>query len=156
MQHVPEILVVDDNPADIVLVRESLAETAHQSHVHSVTDANTALAYLHRQGKYQTTVRPDLVILDLNLVHRDGHKVLTTLKSNSELQQIPVVVFSSSEAVADIMRSYTLGANCYVSKPADLKRFFSAVRAIEEFWFGYASLPQKENDERSGYSRTAD
>jgi two-component system, chemotaxis family, response regulator Rcp1 len=140
-----EILVVDDNPGDVVLVRESLAETAHQSNVHSVLDADEAIAYLRHQGKYINTIRPDLVILDLNLLHRDGHKVLIALKCRSELRQIPVVIFSSSGLVADIERSYGLGANCYISKPADLKRFFAAVRAIEEFWFGYASLPDKEN-----------
>ncbi|PYX49361.1 MAG: response regulator [Acidobacteria bacterium] len=156
MQGAPEILVVDDNPADAVLVRESLAETSHQSHIYSVTDATEALAYLRRQRKYQMTARPDLVILDLNLVHRDGHKFLTVIKSDSGLRQIPVVVFSSSESLSDITRSYLLGANCYVSKPADLKRYFSAVRAIEEFWFGYASLPKKENDERSSCARIAD
>jgi two-component system, chemotaxis family, response regulator Rcp1 len=141
----PEILVVDDNPADIVLVRESLAETAHQSRVHGVENADEAISYLRRQGKYLHTVRPDLVILDLNLVRHDGHKVLIALKCRSELRQIPVVIFSSSASAEDIGRSYGLGANCYISKPADLKRFFAAVRAIEEFWFGYARLPQGEN-----------
>jgi CheY-like chemotaxis protein len=152
----PEILVVDDNPADVVLVRESLAETAHQSHVHSVLDAGDAIAYLRKEGKYSSTVRPDLVILDLNLVHRDGHSVLTALKSRSDLRQIPVVVFSSSGSVGDIARSYALGANCYISKPPALKKFFSVVRAIEEFWFGYACLPQKETDERPSNARIAD
>jgi two-component system, chemotaxis family, response regulator Rcp1 len=137
-----EILVVDDNPADVLLVRESLGETGHQSRVHSVPDADEAIAYLRRQGKFQNTARPDLIILDLNLVKRDGHAVLMALKCRADLRQIPVVVFSSSALATDISRSYGLGANCYVSKPADLKRFFAAVRAIEEFWFGYANLPQ--------------
>ena len=156
MNLTPEILVVDDNPADVALVRESLAETAHQSCVHSVTDADQALAYLRRQGRYTATGRPDLVILDLNLPHRDGHKVLASLKSRAELRHIPVVVFSSAGSNEDIVRSYKLGASCYVGKPADLKRFFSTVRAIEEFWFSYASLPQKEHDERSSYACVAD
>ena len=156
MQSAPEILIVDDNPADVVLVREALAETAHQSRVHSVGGADEAIAYLRHEGTYRNTVRPDLVILDLSLVRRDGSKVLSTLKSQADLRQIPVVVFSSSAANGDVTRSYALGANCYVSKPADLKRFFSTVRAIEEFWFTYARLPQKENDERSSYARTTD
>lgn len=142
---VREILVVDDNPADVVLVRESLSETTHQSRVHSVLDADEAISFLLQQGKYLNTVRPDLVILDLNLLQHDGHKVLIALKCRSELRQIPVVVFSSSNSIDDIARSYGLGANCYISKPSDLKRFFAAVRAIEEFWFGYVSLPQREN-----------
>jgi chemotaxis family two-component system response regulator Rcp1 len=156
MRRMPEILIVDDNPADLVLVRESLAETIHQSRVHSVPDATTALAYLRREGKYSMTVRPDLVILDLNMPQLDGHRVLTTIRANSGLRQIPVVIFSSSGSNNDIARSYSLGANCYVSKPGDLKRFFSAVRAIEEFFFGYARLPQEENDERSSDARSAD
>jgi len=139
-----EILVVDDNPADVALVRESLAETAHQSRVHSIADAGEAINYLRREGKYRNNVRPDLVILDLNLVQRDGHTVLLALKGRANLRQIPVVVFSSSAAASDVARCYGLGANCYVRKPADLKRFFAAVRAVEEFWFGYVCLPDKE------------
>jgi len=156
MMPAPEILVVDDNPADVTLIRESLAGTFYQSSVHSVSDAATAMDYLKREGKYKTTVRPDLVILDLKLSTPDGHSFLAKLKSEVDLRPIPVVVFSSSKSAADITRSYELGANSYVSKPADLKRFFSAVRAIEEFWFGYASLPPKETHERSRYSHSAD
>jgi two-component system, chemotaxis family, response regulator Rcp1 len=152
----PEILLVDDNPADVVLVRESLAETAHQSHVHFVVGADEAIAFLRQRGRYTHTVRPDLMILDLNLPNRDGHRVLAEVRALPELSHIPVVVFSSSASQQDIARSYELGANCYVSKPGDLKRFFSAVRAIEEFWFRYASLPQKENNERATRSRFAD
>jgi len=156
MTPVPEILVVDDNPGDVNLVRESLTGTFYESRVHTVSDVTSALEYLNREGKYKTTVRPDLVILDLKLSMPSGHSFLAKLKSEPELRSIPVVVFSSSKATADITRSYELGANSYVSKPADLKRFFSAVRAIEEFWFGYASLPLRENDERSHYSHAAD
>jgi CheY-like chemotaxis protein len=156
MSRPPEILIVDDNPADVTLVRESLAETVYQSHVHCVSDATRALEYLQHLGRYRATVRPDLLILDLNLPARNGHNVLSELKSDAELRQIPVVAFSSSRFPADIARSYAAGANCYVTKPADLKRFFSAVRAIEEFWFGYAVLPRKENDGRGTYPHSAD
>jgi chemotaxis family two-component system response regulator Rcp1 len=155
MKKSPEILLVDDNPADVVLVREALADTAHQSHVHFVVGSEEAIAFLGRTGRYQNTVRPDLMILDLNLPNRDGHKVLAEVKANPSLRRIPVVVFSSSGSTGDIHRSYELGANCYVSKPGDLKRFFAAVRAIEEFWFGYATVPKRENDERSSAARTA-
>jgi len=156
MSQPPEILMVDDNPADVTLVRESLAETIYQSHIHSASDADHALEYLQRKGKYRTTVRPDIVILDLNLPERNGHKVLSLLRSDAELRRIPVVAFSSSRSPADIARSYEAGANCYITKPADLKRFFSAVRAIEEFWFGYAVLPRRENNERSSYAHSTD
>lgn len=144
MKDAPEILVVDDNPADVGLIRESLAETMHQTRVHAVGNVEEAIVYIQQQGRFRATARPDLVILDLNLIHRNGHKLLLTMKANVELRRIPVVVFSSSGSNADIKRSYELGANCYLGKPADLKRFFSTVRAIEEFWFGYVSLPEKE------------
>jgi two-component system, chemotaxis family, response regulator Rcp1 len=156
MSKSPEILVVDDNPADLHLVRESLSETVYQSHVHCVPDARRALEYLQHLGKYRATVRPDLLILDLNLPERNGHRVLSLLKADAELRQIPVVAFSTSRSPADIARSYEAGANCFVPKPSDLKRFFSAVRAIEEFWFGYAVLPRRENDERPGNAHFAD
>lgn len=152
----PEILMVDDNPADVTLVRESLAETVYQSHVHCASDANHAIDYLQRVGKYRTTIRPDLVILDLNLAERNGHKVLALLKSDADLRRIPVVAFSSSRSPEDIARSYEAGANCYVNKPAELKRYFSAARAIEEFWFGYAVLPPRESNERSSHAHSAD
>jgi two-component system, chemotaxis family, response regulator Rcp1 len=140
-----EILVVDDNAADVDLVRESLKQTAYQSQVHAVSTASDAISYVKREGKYQNAARPDLVMLDLNLVQRDGSSVLIVLKSRSDLRQIPVVVFSSSGAAADLDRCYVLGANCYIRKPAELKRFLAAVRAIEEYWFSYVSLPQKED-----------
>jgi two-component system, chemotaxis family, response regulator Rcp1 len=149
MSQPPEILMVDDNPADVTLVRESLGETVYQSHLHATADANQTFEYLKRRGRYRATVRPDLVILDLNLPERNGHKVLSLLKSDPELRRIPVVAFSSSKFAPDIARSYEAGVNCYVTKPADLKRFFSAVRAIEEFWFGYAVLPQRERNGRA-------
>jgi len=156
MMPAPEILVVDDNPADVDLIRESLAGTFYQSSVHSVSDAATAMGYLKHEGKYKTTLRPDLVILDLKLSTPDGHSFLAKLKSEPELRSIPVVSFSSSKSAAYITRSYQLGANSSVSKLSDLKRFFSAVRAIEEFWFGYASLAPRENHERSRYSHSTD
>jgi chemotaxis family two-component system response regulator Rcp1 len=156
MNSAPEILLVDDNPGDVVLVRESLADTAHQSRVHFVVGADEAIAFLLRRGRYTHTVRPDLMILDLNLPNRDGHKVLAEVKAIPELRHIPVVIFSSSASQQDIARSYELGANCYLSKPADVKRFFSVVRAIEEFWFRYASLPDKETNERFSHTCITD
>jgi CheY-like chemotaxis protein len=155
MKESPQILVVDDNPGDVNLVRESLAETVHQSKVHSARNLEEAIALLEHRDRRSAAVIPDLVIMDLNLLHRNGHHLLAKMKASMELRHIPVVVFSSSASNADITRSYELGANCYVSKPADLKRFFCVVRAIEEFWLGYACLPQKESDERSSFTRAA-
>jgi len=144
MKPMPQVLLVDDNPADAGLAREALAGGRHQSQINHVLDGVEALAFLHRAGQYANAVRPDLVILDLNLPRKDGRAVLAEAKADADLRTIPVVVFSSSRAQRDIKRSYALGANCYVSKPVSLKDYFLAMHSIEEFWFGSASLPEEE------------
>lgn len=144
MTPLPQVLLVDDNPADVVLAREALAGGRHQSCISDVADGEAAMAFLRRAGPYANTVRPDLVILDLNLPKKDGRAVLAEAKADTDLRSIPVVVFSTSRSMLDITRSYDLGANCYVSKPGNLDDYFLAVQAIEEFWFGSASLPRKE------------
>jgi two-component system, chemotaxis family, response regulator Rcp1 len=135
------LLLVDDNPADIGLAREALAGSARHSEITSLEDGVEALAFLIRRGKYANAPRPDVVILDLSLPKRDGLSVLTAIKASPELRRIPVVIFSTSQLSKDIVRSYELGANCYVSKPGNLKDFFSAVKSIEEFWCGFVNLP---------------
>jgi chemotaxis family two-component system response regulator Rcp1 len=137
----PEILLVDDSLADAGLVCEALASSLHGSHVHGVLDGEEAMAFLRRAGKYAHAVRPDLIVLDLNLPRKDGRAVLAEIKSDPALHNLPIVVFTTSNSGQDIVRSYELGANCYVSKPANLKDFFAAVQSIEEFWFDFASLP---------------
>ena len=141
MKPMPEILLVDDNPADANLTSEVLATSERRSHISTVSDGEQALAFLHRTGKYADAVRPDLLILDLNLPRRDGRSVLAEVKADPELNELPVVVFTTSRSSRDIARCYELGANCYVSKPGNLGQFFSAVRSLEAFWFGFASLP---------------
>ena len=143
MQPVPEILMVDDNPADIALVCEAMAEGKRRCKVHSVEDGMEAMSFLRREGRYAESVRPDLVVLDLNLPKKDGRKVLAEVKDNPELRGIPVVIFSTSQAGGDVVSCYELGANCYVSKPMNLAGFFGAIHSIEEFWFGLAILPKK-------------
>jgi CheY-like chemotaxis protein len=143
MQPVPEILMVDDNPADIALVREAIAEGKRRCKVHSVEDGMEAMSFLRREGRYTGSVRPDLVVLDLNLPKKDGRTVLAEVKDSPELRGIPVVIFSTSQAGADVVSCYELGANCYVSKPMHLAGFFGAIHSIEEFWFGLAILPKK-------------
>lgn len=142
-----EVLLVDDNPADITLASEALAESKRQSRrqikINSVGDGDQAVDFLFRRGKYVNQVRPNLVILDLNLPKKDGRAVLKELKSDTELRKIPVVIFSSSQANDDVQRSYQLGANCYVSKPVNLKAYFSVLQSLEEFWFGLARLPRE-------------
>jgi two-component system, chemotaxis family, response regulator Rcp1 len=137
------LLLVDDNPADTGLAREALAESSRRSVITSLEDGVEALAFLDRRGKYAAALRPDLVILDLNLPKRDGLAVLAAMRASLELRRIPVVIFSTSQLSKDILRSYELGANCYVNKPGNLKDYFLAVKSIEGFWCGFACLPSR-------------
>jgi len=139
-----EILLVDDNLADAELTSEVLARNGCSRHIHSVTDGVEAIAFLRREGKYAHALLPDFVILDLSLPKKDGRAVLAEVKADPVLLKIPIVIFSTSEARQDIMRSYELGANCYVSKPGNLQDFISAVTSIGEFWFGLARLPRED------------
>jgi chemotaxis family two-component system response regulator Rcp1 len=139
-----EILLVDDNPADTDLTREVLARDGCPIHIHAVTDGVEAIAFLRREGKYAKALLPDFVILDLSLPKKDGRVVLAEVKADPVLHKIPIVIFSTSEARQDILQSYELGANCYVSKPGNLTDFISAVTSIGEFWFGLARLPREE------------
>ncbi len=139
-----EILLVDDNPADTELTSEVLARNGCPSHIHAVPNGVEAIAFLRREGKYANAALPDFVILDLNLPKKDGRAVLAEVKADPVLGKIPIAIFSTSEARQDIVRSYELGANCYVSKPGNLRDFISAVTSIGEFWFGLARLPREE------------
>jgi CheY-like chemotaxis protein len=144
MKQVCIILLVDDNPADVDLAREALRGNFHRVQVESVGDGEEAMSFLNRTGIHAEELRPDLVILDLNLPKKDGRVVLAEVKGDTDLHTIPIVVFSTSHLMLDIGRSYELGANCYVSKPGNLKDYLLAVQSIEQFWFGSASLPRKE------------
>jgi chemotaxis family two-component system response regulator Rcp1 len=139
-----EVLLVDDNPADTDLTSEVLARNGCPSHIHAVIDGVEAIAFLRHEGKYAHEILPDFVILDLNLPRKDGRAVLSDVKADPVLMKIPIAIFSTSEARQDIVRSYELGANCYVSKPGNLRDFISAVTSIGEFWFGLARLPREE------------
>ncbi len=143
MTPLPEILLVDDNPADATLVREALAASTRLGTIHSVVDGEEAIAFLEGAGKFANAKRPDLVVLDLNLPRKDGRTVLAEMKANPKLIGIPVVIFSTSHARRDIVSSYELGANCYVNKPLNLEAFFKVVHGIEQFWFAVASLPRQ-------------
>jgi chemotaxis family two-component system response regulator Rcp1 len=140
-----EILLVDDNPADTDLTSEVLTRNGCPSHIHAAIDGVDGIAFLRREGKYANMLRPDFVILDLNLPKKDGRAVLAEVKSDPVLRKIPIAIFSTSEARKDILSSYELGANCYVSKPGNLQDFISAVTSIGEFWFGLARLPHEED-----------
>jgi chemotaxis family two-component system response regulator Rcp1 len=144
MKPLPQVLLVDDNPADVVLAREALAGGKHRSRISHVEDGEEAMEFLRRTGRFVNEVRPDLMILDLNLPRKNGRAVLAEMRADARLRTIPIVVFSTSRAMLDIERSYQLGANCYVSKPGNLDDYFHVLQSIEEFWFGLASLPREE------------
>jgi len=140
----PEILMVDDNPADIDLTSEVLAQSKAHFHVNAVTDGAEAISYLRHEGKYALAPVPDLVLLDLNLPHKDGREVLSKIKADPTLAKIPIVIFTTSQASSDVTRSYELGANCYLKKPGNLPDFVAVVQSMAAFWLGFATLPQKE------------
>lgn len=143
MRALRNLLIVDDNPADIGLAREALKQCAPGCQINSVEDGVEALAFLNHREPYANAVRPDLVILDLNLPKRDGLAVLAAMKAGPDLRRIPVIIFSTSQLHKDIVRSYELGANSYVCKPGNLTEFFAAMKSIEQFWFGSATLPPR-------------
>ena len=136
-----EILLVEDNPGDVRLTREALREGKVRNNLYVASDGVEALAFLRREGEYADAVRPDLILLDLNLPRKDGREVLEDIKADPSLRYIPVVVLTSSQAEQDILRAYDLHANCYVSKPVDLDQFIHVVHSIENFWFTIVKLP---------------
>jgi two-component system, chemotaxis family, response regulator Rcp1 len=136
-----EILLVEDNPGDVRLAQEALNDAKMANNLNVVTDGVDALEYLRRQGKHSDVPRPDLILLDLNLPRKDGREVLGEVKEDEDLRTIPVVVLTTSDAEADIMRSYELHANAYVRKPVDFDAFIEVVRTIEDFWFSVVKLP---------------
>ncbi len=137
-----EILLVEDNPADVRLTVEILKETKVRNVITVASDGNEALELLHRTGKYAQAARPDLILLDLDLPRKDGKQVLAAIKSDPVLKHIPVVILTSSNAEEDIVKSYNLYANCYVTKPVDLEQFVKVVKSIEDFWLTIVKLPQ--------------
>ena len=137
-----EILLVEDNSADVRLTREALREGKLHNKLHVATDGVDAMAFLRREGPYADAVRPDLILLDLNLPKKDGREVLEDIKADASLRSIPVVILTSSKAEQDILRAYDLHANCYVTKPVDLDQFIHVVKSIEQFWFAIVKLPE--------------
>ena len=136
-----EILLIEDNPADVRMTVELLKETKVRNTLTVAGDGIEALDLLHRTGKYTHAVRPDLILLDLNLPKKDGKQVLAEIKADPVLRRIPVVILTSSKAEEDIVKSYNLYANCYVTKPVDLEQFVKVVKSIEEFWLTIVKLP---------------
>lgn len=136
-----EILLVEDSPSDADLTIETLDEGKVLNNLHVVEDGVEALAFLHRQGEYADAPRPDLILLDLNLPKKDGREVLAEIKSSPDLATIPVVILTTSAAEEDILKSYQLHANCYVTKPVGLEEFIGIIKLIESFWLAAVKLP---------------
>jgi chemotaxis family two-component system response regulator Rcp1 len=142
-----EILIVDDNAGDAELITELLKRSSWPAQTHSVRDGAEAMAFLRCEGTYSGVPRPHLILLDLNMPRKDGWAVLTDAKSDIVLKKIPIVVFTTSAAMIDIVRCYELGANSYVTKPGNLGAYTSAVATIGDYWFGVASLAQRGQNE---------
>jgi two-component system, chemotaxis family, response regulator Rcp1 len=138
-----EILLVEDNPADVRLTTEALKEEKIYNNLYVVSDGVEALAFLHKEGKYAKAKRPDLILLDLNLPKKDGREVLKEIKSDDSLKTIPVVVLTVSRSEEDILKTYGLHANCYITKPVDLNQFMKVAKSIQEFWLTIVKLPPK-------------
>lgn len=136
-----EILLVEDNPADVELTTLALENSQLQIHLNVVGDGVAALEFLHRQQRYNSAPSPDLVLLDLNLPKKSGHEVLAEIKADEDLKHIPVVILSTSAAEEDIVQAYNLHANCYIRKPVSFSEFTEVVQSIEDFWFGVVRLP---------------
>ena len=140
-----EILLVEDNPGDARLTREALSEGKVHNNLHHARDGVEAIAFLRREGAFANAPTPDIILLDLNLPKKDGREVLSDLKADPRLRRIPVVVLTTSEAEQDILRSYELHANCYITKPVDLEKFIAIVRGIEDFWLAIVTLPHSKD-----------
>lgn len=138
-----EILLVEDSPGDVRLMQEALREGKVANRVHVVRDGVEAMAFLRRQGDHADVPRPDLILLDLNLPKKDGREVLAELKADQDLRRIPVVVLTTSRAEEDVLRAYDLHANCYMTKPVDLRQFLDLVKNIEQYWLVMVCLPQE-------------
>lgn len=139
-----EILLVEDNPGDADLAREALEDSKIYNRLHVVDDGEKAMAFIRREGPYAGVPRPELILLDLNLPRKDGRQVLAEIKSDDDLKRIPVVILTTSRAEEDILKSYDLHANCYITKPIDLQQFLHVVRSIEQFWLSIVVLPDGE------------
>ncbi len=136
-----EILLVEDNPGDVNLTRIALADREINVNLSVVADGVEAMDFLNRQGRYGQAIQPDLILLDWNLPRKDGREVLVEIKANEQLQRIPVVVLTTSQAEEDILKAYNLHANCYITKPLDFHQFVHIIQSIEDFWFTIVQLP---------------
>lgn len=141
-----EILLVEDNPGDVLLTQEALLDGKVDNRVHWAKDGDEAIAFLEKRAPFENVPRPHVVFLDLNLPRKSGHEVLAFIKSDQRFKSIPVVILTSSKAESDILRSYDHYANCYVTKPVDLDKFMQVIQSIDHFWLKVVMLPHPENE----------
>ena len=146
MQNPIEILLIEDNPADIRLTQEAFREARLQNTVHVVQDGVNAMAFIRQTAPFQQAPRPDLILLDLNLPKKDGREVLKEIKSDTHTRTIPVVVLTTSDDEADVLRSYNLHANAYLVKPIDILQFIKMIQSLEDFWLSVVKLPPKVSE----------
>ncbi len=140
-----EILLVEDNPADIELTRQGFLEAKVNHNLHVARDGKEALSFLHREGKFADATRPDLILLDLNMPKMDGREVLRKIKTDDQLKTIPVVILTTSDATEDILKAYSLHANSYMTKPMDFDQFVTEVsKGVSDYWFTLVKLPPRE------------
>jgi len=138
-----EILLVEDNPGDVRLTQEALREGKVRNHLHVAADGVEAMAFLRREGQHARAPQPDLILLDLNLPKKGGREVLAEIKEDPDLRRIPVVILTVSKAEEDVLKSYNLHANCYITKPVNLDQFLEVVKSIEDFWLTVVMLPPR-------------
>ena len=136
------VLLVEDNPGDVRLMKEALQEDKLVYNLHVVWDGEEAMDFLLQKGDFTQSPRPDLILLDLNLPRKDGREVLREVKNDPALKHIPVVILTCSQAEQDILKTYELHANCYITKPVNLEQFTTVVKSIKEFWFTIVRLPK--------------
>lgn len=139
-----DILLVEDNPGDVRLTKEALKEGKVRNVLHVASDGVEAMAFLRKEGEFKDVPRPDLILLDLNLPRKDGREVLEEIKQDDSLRRIPVVILTTSRDEEDILKTYDLHANCYITKPVDLEQFIQVVRSVEDFWLTIVKLPNPE------------
>ena len=141
-----EILLVEDNPGDVRLTQEAFKEGKVRNLLSVVYNGEEAMDFLHRDGRFASAPRPDIILLDLNLPRKDGREVLAEIKADSDLKRIPVVILTTSQAESDLIQTYDLHANCYIVKPVDLDQFINVVKTIEGFWLQVVKLPPNGED----------
>jgi two-component system, chemotaxis family, response regulator Rcp1 len=138
-----EILLVEDNPVDVMMTREAFANGRICNNLHVVEDGEDAMDFLYRRGKYSSAPPPDVILLDLNLPRKDGREVLAEIKADPSLRHIPIIILTTSESEEDIFRSYELQANCFITKPVDMEQFTGTLECIGDFWFALVQLPRQ-------------